>query len=239
MNQIKTVLFDLDGTLLPVDMKQFLSIYFEEMGKQFSEHIDPETLTQCVWKATSDLIENNEKRTNAEVFWDSFKKMTGNHPELAQEKFAPFYDGNYKKTKVATYPNIAMQKAVAHLLEKGIKVIVATNPLFPECAVHDRIRWAGLNPEDFSYISSLEKNCHCKPNIAFYDEIVDHQNLNPLECLMVGNDAKEDMVAKELGMTTYLVTDHLINHGDEPIVADHIGTSEDFLEFIQKSELLS
>ncbi len=239
MKQIKTVLFDLDGTLLPIDMKKFLSIYFEEMGMHFSEHIDPELLTQYVWKATSDLVNNRDKRTNAEVFWDSFKQLTGNHPELVEEKFTPFYDGSYKKTKVATSPSITMQKAVAHLLEKGIKVIVATNPLFPESAVHDRIRWAGLNPEDFSYISSLEKNCHCKPNTAFYEEIVDHQDLNPSECMMVGNDAKEDMVARELGMTTYLVTDHLINHGDEPIVADHIGTSKDFLEFVQTSDLIS
>ncbi|QRN84623.1 HAD hydrolase-like protein [Clostridia bacterium] len=235
MKQIKTILFDLDGTLLPVDMEKFLEIYFEEMGKHFAEHIEPKLLTKSVWEATGDLIDNTENRTNSEVFWETFRQMTGDNPELTEEKFLPFYEGGYQKAKAATGTSKAMQKAVSLLLENGYQIIVATNPLYPENAVHDRIRWAGFNPNDFSYISSLEKNCHCKPHAAFYEEIVNHLSLDPKSCMMVGNDAKEDMAAKKIGMTTYLVVDYLIKHDNEPIEADHMGSAEDFLEFVQSA----
>lgn len=239
MKQIKTVLFDLDGTLLPVDMDKFLSIYFDEMGKHFAEHIEPKILTKSVWEATGNLINNTENRTNAEVFWETFKKMTGDHPELNEETFIPFYQGGYQKTKQATATSDSMQKAVSILRDKGFQIVVATNPLFPERAVHDRIRWAGFDPTDFCYISTLENNSHCKPHAAYYEEIVEHLSLDPNSCMMVGNDAEEDMAAKKIGMTTFLVTDYLIKHGSDLVEADYMGSAEEFLQFVQTSNLLS
>jgi FMN phosphatase YigB (HAD superfamily) len=40
---------------------------------------------------------------------------------------------------------------------------------------------------------------------------MDKFNLNPSETMMVGNDVYEDMIASELGIKTYLITNCLKN----------------------------
>ena len=100
---------------------------------------------------------------------------------------------------------------VGWLKKKGIRVVLATNPLFPSIATENRIRWAGLQPEDFEYFTTFENSHYCKPNPDYYREILEQLSLKPEECLMVGNDVREDMVTEQLGMKTFLLTDCLIN----------------------------
>lgn len=54
--------------------------------------------------------------------------------------------------------------------------MLATNPIFPKVATESRIRWAGLQPEDFELYTTYEKTCHCKPNPAYYTDIPTVQN---------------------------------------------------------------
>ena len=89
--------------------------------------------------------------------------------------------------------------------------MLATNPLFPAIATESRIRWAGLNKDDFELYTTYENSCFCKPNLDYYREILSRLGLQPEECLMVGNDVGDDMVARELGMQVFLLTDCLIN----------------------------
>jgi HAD superfamily hydrolase (TIGR01549 family) len=101
--------------------------------------------------------------------------------------------------------------------KNNFKMVIATNPLFPKKAILQRIKWAGLDPEQFSYITCYEEMHYSKPNVEFYREIVDELDLNPAECIMIGNDVQEDMIAGKLGMTTYLVDDYIIDHNDDDI----------------------
>ena len=78
-------------------------------------------------------------------------------------------------------------------------------------AQKNRMNWAGVNIDDFSYITSYENSHYCKPSKEYYTEIAELLDLNPAECLMVGNNATEDMVAREAGMEVFLLTDCLIN----------------------------
>ena len=106
---------------------------------------------------------------------------------------------------------------VGWLKEKGIRVVLATNPLFPSIATENRIRWAGLQPEDFEYFTTFENSHYCKPNLDYYQEILEKRSLKPEECLMVGNDVGEDMITEQLGMKTFLLTDCLINKENKDI----------------------
>jgi FMN phosphatase YigB (HAD superfamily) len=90
-----------------------------------------------------------------------------------------------------------------------------------------------LKRDDFSYVTSFENNHYCKPQPQFFQEILGDIHKTPQECMMVGNDAQEDMVAGVLGIKTYLITTHLVNRDDKPLVADHQGNYEDFLLFVQ------
>ena len=97
------------------------------------------------------------------------------------------------------------------LKESGIRVALATNPLFPAVATESRIRWAGLLPEDFELYTTYENSSYCKPNLKYYEEILKKLHVKPEECIMVGNDVGEDMITETLGMKVFLLTDCLIN----------------------------
>jgi FMN phosphatase YigB (HAD superfamily) len=124
-----------------------------------------------------------------------------------------------------------IKESVSILKLKGYTVVLATNPLFPEKAIHHRIRWAGFEPEDFSYISTFEKNHYCKPELKYYEEILKDIDKKPYDCLMVGNDVEEDIIAKKLGLTTYLITNNILHRTDEEIITDYSGEYEDFYKF--------
>ena len=106
-------------------------------------------------------------------------------------------------------PNAAM--AVHTVKEMGLRVALATNPICPTVATENRIRWAGLEPEDFELHTTYENIGSCKPNPDYYREIAARLGVRPEECLMVGNDVTEDMVAQSIGMQVFLLTDCLIN----------------------------
>ena len=101
--------------------------------------------------------------------------------------------------------------------QKGMTAVLATNPVFPRVATESRIRWAGLDPKDFALYTTYENACFCKPNPKYYLEILEKLGCQPSECLMVGNDVDEDMVAESLGMRVFLLSDCLINRSQKDI----------------------
>ena len=112
--------------------------------------------------------------------------------------------------------------------------MIATNPMFPKLAIDKRIEWAGIDRNDFIYVSSFEDNHFCKPQIEFYREILTDIRRTPEECIMVGNDMAEDMISGQLGITTYCITNHLLNKYQLPDTSDHSGTYADFLKFVNQ-----
>ena len=101
----------------------------------------------------------------------------------------------------------------------GRQVVLATNPIFPPAATQARIRWTGLDPQDCALYTTYENSSWCKPSLGYYRELLGKLGRAPEECLMVGNDVAEDMVAEELGMRVFLLTDCLINREGKDIAA--------------------
>ena len=62
---ITTVLFDLDGTLLPMDQDQFVKMYFGLLAKALAPR-DPEALIRGVWTGTKAMMTNDGSRTRSE-----------------------------------------------------------------------------------------------------------------------------------------------------------------------------
>ena len=231
---MNTILFDLDGTLLPIDMKLFEKIYFNELCAYFKDLISPEKLIQYIWKSTEAMVKNTELRTNEEVFFEDFQKNVGENLKLFEEKFNLFYDEGFQKVKEAVKDVPPIKESVKLLKHKGYDIILATNPLFPQKAIYHRVKWAGFDPQEFSYISTFEQNHYCKPQIHYYKEVLEHNGKEAKDCMMVGNDVQEDLIAGKLGMKTYLITDNLLHRTEEKIHSDYIGTYEDFLNFVKE-----
>ncbi len=230
---LNTILFDLDATLLPMNMDEFIQKYFHEMAKMFHDLIDGNLLAKYIMESTECMIKNTEDRRNEEVFFDRFSELINGDLAVFQTRFDEFYDTGFLNVRLSTHQNESMIKAVNLLQDKGYTLVLATNPLFPMKANHHRINWAGLSPDDFSYISSFENNKYCKPNLDYYREVLSEINRTAEECMMVGNDALEDMVAAKLGIKTYLIEDHMLNKHNVEIKADHRGWSNDFYTFVK------
>jgi len=231
---LNTVLFDLDGTLLPMDMENFGKLYFESLAVYLRDLNSPKELVSAVLASTNEMVQNIEYTTNEEVFMTDFTNRINGDLEVYKQRFDTFYDTEYLKAKEAVSENQFMKKAVSLLKEKGYKLVIATNPLFPLKAIEHRIRWAGFEPSDFEYISHFEKNHYCKPQIQFYEEVLKDIDKIPDECMMVGNDVQEDLVAGKLGVKTFLIKDCLIHRTNDKITADYEGNYEDFYELIKE-----
>lgn len=230
---IKVVLFDLDGTLLPMDQDVFVQAYFKGIAAKLAPHgYEPKALIDAIWAGTIAMIKNDGQITIEEAFWNCFASRYGEKALADMPLFEKFYEENFDSVKeVCGYTPMAAE-IVDNLKKAGIRVVLATNPIFPSIATKKRIRWAGLKPEDFEFFTTYENSKYCKPNPCYYKEILKQLDIAPEECLMVGNDVGDDMVAEELGMKVFLLTDCLINKTDKDISNYDNGSFSEFLQFI-------
>ncbi len=230
---INTILFDLDGTLLSIENTQFEKIYFGGLSQAFKDLYPAEQLIKMIWDATKIMVLDTTLRTNELIFMEALGSVVKDKlPEL-QDRFMRFYETDFDQIKAAVTVRPEILKAIENLKQKGYTLVIATNPMFPKLAIEKRISWTGLNREDFIYVSSFEKNHYCKPQPQFFKEILKDIKKSPEECLMVGNDAQEDMVATTIGIKTYLITNHLAIQKKPIFIADHQGNYADFLTFVQ------
>lgn len=209
---ITTVLFDLDGTLLPMDQEKFTKGYFKLLAQKLAPHgYEPKQLVEAVWSGTKAMVQNDGSQTNEQVFWDRFVQIYGEKALSDKELFEEFYETDFANARQFCGFNPKAAETVRKIRETGFRVALATNPVFPAVATEARIRWAGLKPTDFELYTTYENIGFCKPNTAYYKEILDRLKVTPEECLMVGNDATEDTPAQKIGVRVFLLTDCLIN----------------------------
>lgn len=230
MRKYKAILFDLDGTLLPMDTDAFLNAYGMAMTKHFHAFQEKDLFNK-IMISVNHVIESNEHKVNEEKFFECFKKYVSHDIHKYKTHFDSFYIAAFDETKKVVSQSKAMIEAVKVLKDKGYALIVATNPVFPLVANHKRIAWAGFDVQMFEYISSLEQNHYCKPNINFYKEVLKANNLKTSEVLMVGNDYEEDVVSSTIGIDNYIITNHMINRNILNIEPKYKGTYDAFLEF--------
>lgn len=232
---LKVILFDLDGTLLPMDQDEFIKAYFGLLAKRLSNYgYDPKKLIESVWGGTMAMVQNDGKNTNEYVFWDFFKKIYGDNVIDDITKFEEFYKTDFQLVQnVCGYLEDA-NKTIKNLKQQGYRLVLATNPIFPSIATESRIKWAGLDIDDFEYVTTYENSSYCKPNLKYYQEILDKINVDANDCMMVGNDVVEDMITKQMGMKVFLLPKCLINKNNEDINNYPHGRFVDLLNYIDE-----
>lgn len=233
--KIRAVLFDLDGTLLPMDQDVFIKAYLGGLVKILSPlGYDPRAVADALWTSTDAMIRNTGERTNEQVFWDSFSQILGDGVRAEEARLDEFYRTDFQSISELCGFAPAAAEIVGRLRSLGIRVILATNPLFPAVATESRVRWAGLDPADFELITTYDNSLHCKPNLDYYSDILRYAGLAPEECLMVGNDVGDDMVAEQLGMKVFLLTDNLINKSGADISVYPNGSFERLYDYLDE-----
>lgn len=233
---MKTVLFDLDGTLLPMDQDEFLKAYFGGLAAHLAPHgFEPDKLVRSIRAGTAAMVNNDGSRTNEGAFWKCFEEIFGPDARKSEPVLDEYYRTAFQRVQQVCGFAPQAKAIVDELKAAGVRVILATNPLFPAIATHSRIRWAGLQPEDFELVTTYENSCHCKPDPEYYRDILTQLDLNAADCIMVGNDVGEDMIAQQLGMQVFLLTPCLINKNNEDISTWPHGSFEELRAFLQSN----
>ena len=234
---IKAVLFDLDGTLLPMDQDQFVKDYFKLLTKKMIPHgYEPESLAKAIWHGTAAMVKNDGFCTNEEVFWKDFTGFYGEKVRTHEPVFLDFYTNDYQQARTFCGFDPKAAETVKLVKTLGCRAVLATNPVLPAVATESRIRWAGLEPDDFELVTTYENIGFCKPNPAYYQEILCRMELTPEDSLMIGNDVDEDMIpAEALGMKVFLLTDCLINKHGADISAFPHGNFDDLQAFLRQT----
>lgn len=233
--KLKAIFFDLDGTLLPMDQNEFIKAYLGGLVTTLAPcGYDPEAIGNALWASTRAMIKNDGSRINEEVFWHSFAAILGDGIRAEEDRLREFYAKNFDGIRESCGYNPRAKALVDSIKEKGITVVLATSPLFPAVATYARIRWAGLEPSDFAYITTYENSSYCKPNPDYYTDLLSKMGLKAEECLMIGNDVGDDMVAASVGMQVFLVTDDLINRQNRDVNDFRHGDFDALCEFIKE-----
>lgn len=237
----KVILFDLDGTLLPMDQEKFTNAYFYALLKKLAELGMPagtpeeqKALAGAIWAGTKGMLRNDGSITNEERFFLDFSTIMGKDISCLKDKLDGFYQNEFNAVSAVCDKNPLIPQIISALKGRGYRVAVATNPLFPLRANERRLAWAGLSLSDFEYCTCYENSRFCKPKLEYYNDILNVLGVSASDCVMVGNDVSDDMPARELGMDVFLVTDYLLNSENRDIDKFPHGSWNDFEEFIKK-----
>ncbi|MDD3363910.1 MAG: HAD family hydrolase [Syntrophomonas sp.] len=233
----EAILFDLDGTLLDIDMGFFLPKYFGEMGRKAVSqgYLDPKRLVDQLLLSTDVMINDlSPETTNEETFMQDFlSNLEADELEM-RAFFDEFYLSGFPRLQEYCSPFGGVPEMMAGVFERGIKTVIATNSVFPLRAIQSRLDWAGVGKFPYELITSYENMHYCKPHPQYYQEIVQCIGADPSKCLMVGNDTQEDLAAGMIGIKTFLVEDRLIDNGNSPYHPDWQGSLQDLFQFIKK-----
>ena len=213
---LHTILFDLDGTLLPMDDGAFQEIYNRGLLSAIPCP-DPKGLLRAIWTGVKVMTQNDGARTNSEAFWEHFLRETGLDCETCEEGFLRYYTGAFRDCVAACRPSPLSREIVDTLREKGYTVALATTPLFPREATAVRLGWAGLEEAQFALVSTYEDFHFAKPSPNYFREFCARLGVDTADCLHIGNDVWEDGAAREAGLSVALVTDCLINRRELPL----------------------
>ncbi|MFX0076986.1 MAG: HAD family hydrolase [Candidatus Hermodarchaeota archaeon] len=231
MGQLKAILFDLDGTLIDVDLDRFIPGYLNLIANSLAHLIPPKKVVRALLK-TSEIINNNDgKITNEEAFINYFFPIEGYGWEDLQPIFDIFYQNKFPELRKFTKKKPEARKVMETVFSNGYKVVIATTPALPLTAIEQRLDWAGVGDFPYDLITSVENSYATKPNLLYYELIFKHLNVSAHECIMVGDEDK-DMVCAKLGSQTFLVNSPTTDLKEDTPKPTYRGELRDLLEII-------
>ncbi|MGM9880824.1 MAG: HAD family hydrolase [Bacilli bacterium] len=230
----RAIFIDLDGTLLPLDESLFLKEYMDKIALFMTKYgYDGNKIVEYIWKGTKAMYFNDGSKTNEELFFEVFEKENGSCTK-EKDLFMKFYEEEFPSLKNTVTVNEDAKKFVAWCHKNFDYVILSTNPLFPQIATYERMKWLGLSPCDFDLVTTYENSCYCKPNPMYFIDLLHKFNLSGEEVIVVGNNDIEDYdCSLKAGIECIIVDDSRIT-SNKVNIKKHCPFSK-LIEEIEKS----
>lgn len=228
-----TILFDMDGTLVPFVNDDFIKLYFKGLTKKLAPlGYEPKKTIDDIWAGTAMMIKNDGSRLNSEVFWETFRAR--NPEKLDTKPFCDdFYENEFDEAKAALREARDLRPMINRLKNAGFELILSSNPVFPLSAMKTRLKWVNLDESDFLLVTNYDNSTFCKPNPKYFAEILEKAGKTADECVVVGNSVKEDILpAKSLGLAAFWVTDYPENPDNADVSSfdkGSVASAEEFL----------
>jgi FMN phosphatase YigB (HAD superfamily) len=204
---IKAVLFDLDNTLLLFDERKFFEAYSQNLYLSFKDVLSMQEFAKRLIASTQVMTMNGGNQSNAECFIQEFSNGLAVNKDKIWQRFEKFYEEKFEQFEYLMSPLPNARNILEKIYKNNIKIIIASNPMFPANVQLFRLNWAGLEDFPFELITDATNSTYCKPNLNYYLEICRNINIEPQYCLMVGNDSLNDMIASKIGVKTMLTSD--------------------------------
>jgi FMN phosphatase YigB (HAD superfamily) len=216
-DSIKAILFDLDKTLLEINLDKFIPQYLNLLAESVAPlNIAPRKFISKILKASKVVERNNGHITNEEVYAQNFFPIEGYSREEIEPFFDDFYENGFHKLKPCSQRKPEAREVVQAAFDKGYDLVIATMPVLPRTAIEQRLEWAGVADFPYRLITTIENSCATKSltHLIYYEQIANRLGYSAENCLMVG-DEERDIIAGRLGMKTFLIGDNHKDFGPE------------------------
>lgn len=233
LSHIRAVLFDLDGTLLQVEMGEFIPRYVDGLATRFADLISPRKFRKLFLGGIRELILGQPNgATNEERLLAALEKGLPISVLEFRQRLEQFREQGTDALADLVSAIPAAGAAVEHCRSQGHKLVLATNPVFPRFMIDARQRWSGLGGTHFDHVTSYENSRYCKPSLDYFTEVAEQIGVPVNQCLMIGNDSSHDLAAMGAGMATYLVDTYLVERPGRSWPSDFRGNHDELLEFL-------
>lgn len=231
----RAVCFDLDGTLLPMDLDEFMASYFKSIAAfAVARGLDQARFMGALKAGTKMMAAHTDDATNEDAFWATFAEMYGEGADEVRTLVNAFYEDDFARIGEGFAGHPAVPRVLAKLTQKGYPLVLTTMPMFPRRAVEHRLEWAGTCAGQFARVTSYENSKAVKPRQTYYAENLAAMGVAGKDVLMVGNNTQEDLAFLDLGADAYLVTDWLLDPvGFDMSTVKH-GTMDEFEAWVDK-----
>lgn len=238
---IKAVLLDLDDTLILTDTDNFFPAYLKRLGAYAADFDDPRRFVNRIMGTFVETLgEDDPTRPLFDRLMEKLAADGGHERAALEDLFTAFYRDAYQALNGWIQPRPESRRLLDFLFTQRKRVVVATNPGLPEAAIHHRMRWGDVAPEDYPFdlVTTLETMHFGKPRPEYYAEIAWRLAVEPHEAVMVGNDWDADIVpAGAVGLHTYWITQDGEAPPDGDVMLAGWGTYSDFVAWVLSGAL--
>ncbi len=233
-SSIEAILFDLDGTLLNVEMNAYISGYVQGLAGHFADLVHHCRFADTMVNTAYDLVRaEGGDQSLEQLFLSLLEQRLGIDGDLFRRRLQRFCDDGLQQLAPLVRPFPLVREILQCCFDSDLRVIIATNPVFPRAVVEARLQWGRLDDFPFELVTSYENSRFCKPHRQYFLDILVSRGLAPDQAMMVGNDTEYDLPAQQAGLPTFLLDTCLIDERNRSAHADFRGGHHDLLALVR------